>query len=138
MQDEVLSNIQRFSARKWDGISEISTKYPSMKSSWGSKYFSTQRGVQCPLPRVVLYYRSLISATYWQSSEKKNLNKTVEDMLRLNRDPNRGEGMALEAEAETESGEDEAKEDEISINWNEVCQITKFVKVFFHPFLFSH
>lgn len=47
--------------------------------------------------------------------------------------------MALEAEAaETESGEDEAKEeDEDSINWNEVCQITKFVKVFFHPILSS-
>jgi hypothetical protein len=128
-QADVLSKIQQFSARKWDGVDQISSKYPSMKSSWGSKYFTTPRGAQCSLPRVVLYYRSLISSTCWQTCEKRNLTKTIEDVTRLNRENNLSSNRGEAAE----TGEDETKGDDSGndgpIDWNEVCKMTKFAKV---------
>jgi hypothetical protein len=137
---DVLSKLKQFSAQKWDGVSEISPKYPSMKSSWGSKYFTSQRGAQCPLPKVVLYYRSLLSNTCWQTSEKKSLIATVENVLRLTSEENLNQKRGEEAKGETEDLEEAMEEgnvDDCLLNWDEICKNTKFVKVEIFYFITS-
>lgn len=114
---EEIQKLQEFTAQKWAGIQDISPRYPQMKSTWGSKYFSTQRGVQCPLPRVMLTYRGLLTPTCWYNQDKKNLLNSLEKVYSSN-------------EGENEGGEEVQNEDGMrNINWNKICDMTKFARV---------
>jgi hypothetical protein len=100
---DIAQKISQFSSQRFNGMHELSPRYHSLKNTSDSKYFSTQRGTQCPFPSAVfLSYRGLLTPTYWKTSEKKNLIDCVEN-LKL---------------SEREGGQ---------IDWNEVCAITKFV-----------
>lgn len=110
-----IQQIQQFTSQKWSGIHEISPRYPQIKSSWGSKYFTTQRGLQCPLPRVILTYRSLLTPTLWQNTDKKNLLTSINTFY----PPNSAENETLEDEGNHQN-----------IDWKVVCEMTKFAKVY--------
>ena len=82
--DEVLSKVLKYSEEKSRHLHLLLPDDPIRKSAGSSRYFAGLSGAALTMPPGFLYFRSLLTPTFWTVAEKKHLVELVTTQLREN------------------------------------------------------